>query len=102
MLGFEGFYSEEILYSPIETTRTRRVTINYFLEDNTIMVKEKKAANSGLPQGVLIKVPNLRIIYQRLYSHYQISNRYYLKYIEAKNPQTGEWILSLERFKQRK
>jgi hypothetical protein len=35
--------------------RVRRCTINFFLEDGTLLVKEKKESDSGIPQGVLIK-----------------------------------------------
>jgi hypothetical protein len=55
VLSFEGYFIEPSAHTAYETERIRKVTVNYFLEDNTILVKEKKNPNSGLVQGVLIK-----------------------------------------------
>lgn len=55
VMSFEGYFIEQAAHTATESERIRKVTVNYFLEDNTILVKEKRQANSGIVQGVLIK-----------------------------------------------
>eukprot|EP01116_Phalansterium_solitarium_P009858 TRINITY_DN241_c0_g1_i11.p1 TRINITY_DN241_c0_g1~~TRINITY_DN241_c0_g1_i11.p1 ORF type:complete len:574 (-),score=256.51 TRINITY_DN241_c0_g1_i11:254-1975(-) len=54
-LAFEAYYHEKVQYSASETSRVRRVTICYFLRDQSIMINEKRDPNSGLPQGIVLK-----------------------------------------------
>ncbi|CAN7989359.1 unnamed protein product [Ixodes hexagonus] len=51
VLHFQGFFTEEIEYSPLEEHRVRPVDIYYFLEDDSICVREPKQENSGLNQA---------------------------------------------------
>jgi hypothetical protein len=48
----------------MESERIRKCTINFFLEDDTIMVKEKNSSNSGLPGNeILLEISfNLAVI----------------------------------------
>ncbi len=39
MLGFEAFFTESVAYSNDEKERVRRVAINFFLDDKTILIK---------------------------------------------------------------
>jgi len=39
----------------MENYRVRKVTILYYLEDNTLQVNEPKEENSGIPQGAFVK-----------------------------------------------
>jgi len=55
VLCFFGYYVEPIENSALETNRVRRVTLQYYPEDQTIDVHEGRQSNSGLPQGVLIR-----------------------------------------------
>eukprot|EP00164_Ancoracysta_twista_P005684 GFYU01007806.1.p1 GENE.GFYU01007806.1~~GFYU01007806.1.p1 ORF type:complete len:593 (-),score=207.04 GFYU01007806.1:255-2033(-) len=52
---FYGYFKEGISESPIESFRIRRVSILFYLEDDSIMVDEHRQDNTGLPQGVLVK-----------------------------------------------
>jgi hypothetical protein len=44
-----------VLDSPIETIRTRRVVLTYFLEDGTLQITEPSIPNSGLLQGLHLR-----------------------------------------------
>jgi len=61
VLRFFAYFKEAVHESRAEHFRVRKVTILYYLEDNTIQVNEPKEENSGIPQGVLVKrhhIPN--------------------------------------------
>ena len=57
MLRFKCFFEEDInAYQNFKETfstkkRVRKVTVDFFLADNSIAMNETKIANSGLPQG---------------------------------------------------
>merc|ERR1711939_378452 len=52
---FFAFYKEAVHESRMENYRVRKVTVLYYLEDNTLQVNEPKEENSGIPQGSYIK-----------------------------------------------
>ena len=61
VLNFTAQFEEEVGESQFETSRLRNVQLFYYLVDDTLEIIEMKQANSGLPQGVLLKrhrVPN--------------------------------------------
>lgn len=55
VLRFNAYFLEPIVESDIETVRVRKCCIYFHTEDNTILVREAAAQNSGMAQGVLIK-----------------------------------------------
>merc|ERR1712159_19944 len=55
VLRFFAYYKEAVHESRMENYRVRKVTILYYLEDNTLQVNEPKEENSGIPQGAFIK-----------------------------------------------
>eukprot|EP00657_Telonema_sp_P-1_P009512 TRINITY_DN374_c0_g1_i3.p1 TRINITY_DN374_c0_g1~~TRINITY_DN374_c0_g1_i3.p1 ORF type:complete len:298 (+),score=132.91 TRINITY_DN374_c0_g1_i3:339-1232(+) len=55
VLRFFAYFKEAVHESRLENFRVRKVTLLYYLEDNTIQVNEPKEENSGIPQGAFIK-----------------------------------------------
>lgn len=55
VLRFFAYYKEAVHESRMENYRVRKVTVLYYLEDNTLQVNEPKEENSGIPQGAFIK-----------------------------------------------
>jgi hypothetical protein len=55
VLRFFAYFKEAVHESRMENYRTRKVTMLYYLEDNTVQVNEPKEENSGIPQGSFIK-----------------------------------------------
>jgi Ca2+-binding EF-hand superfamily protein len=55
VLRFFAYYKEAVHESRMENYRVRKVTILYYLEDNTLQVNEPKEENSGIPQGAFVK-----------------------------------------------
>lgn len=56
VLRFFGYFQETVPESALEKARVRRVTICYFLEDDTISVSEPRQDNSGIAfQGCMVK-----------------------------------------------
>ena len=55
MLRFTGFCEESVQESQIETRRVRKIELLYYLEDDTVQVSEPRQANSGMPQGLVVK-----------------------------------------------
>lgn len=51
MLHFKGYYTEEIIDSPVEEDRVRYVELFYYLVDDSVSMTEPEIENSGLPQG---------------------------------------------------
>jgi len=51
VLHFKGFYTEDIVDSPIEKHRTRFLDIYYYLVDDSVAINEPAIENSGIPQG---------------------------------------------------
>ena len=55
VLRYYTFFSENVVNSPIEKHRVRKCIIYYFLEDDTVMIDEIRAENSGIPQSIFLK-----------------------------------------------
>jgi len=55
VLRFFAYFKEAVHESRMENYRVRKVTMFYYLEDNTIQVTEPKEENSGIPQGSFVK-----------------------------------------------
>jgi hypothetical protein len=55
VLRFYGYFKEAVVETNLEKYRVRKVTIYYYLEDDTCSVNEPKQDNSGIPQGTLIR-----------------------------------------------
>jgi len=55
VLRFFAYFKEAVHESRMENYRVRKVTMLYYLEDNTVQVSEAKEENSGIPQGQFIK-----------------------------------------------
>ncbi|KAJ3113843.1 EF-hand domain-containing member C2, partial [Physocladia obscura] len=55
VLRFYAYFQEAVHEKREEQYRIRRCNIYFYLEDDTIHVSEPKYANSGIPQGTLIK-----------------------------------------------
>ncbi|XP_040283134.1 EF-hand domain-containing protein 1 [Bufo bufo] len=55
VLRFEAYFKEAVPISQDEHYRVRRVSVYYYLEDDTISVVEPPVENSGIPQGTFIK-----------------------------------------------
>lgn len=55
VLRFYAYFNEHVVETVNENYRSRRVTIQYFLSDDTISVYEDRSENSGLSQGYFLK-----------------------------------------------
>lgn len=55
VLRFQGYCEEEVHESQIETRRVRRIELFYYIEDDSLQVSEPRQANSGMPQGLVVK-----------------------------------------------
>lgn len=55
VLKFDGYFVEHVNESAHENYRIRDCNLLYYLEDDTVQIKEIKVANSGMPQGEFIK-----------------------------------------------
>ncbi|XP_075454713.1 EF-hand domain-containing protein 1 isoform X2 [Ascaphus truei] len=55
VLKFDAFFQETVPTSPDEHYRVRKVSVYYYLEDDSISVIEPHLENSGIPQGAFIK-----------------------------------------------
>ena len=60
ILKFDAFFTESVLDSAREDSRVRPCAIQFFLEDDTIMVTEPTIANSGIPSGTFLKRMRVR------------------------------------------
>ena len=50
VLRFYAYFTETVPESPLETERVRRMTIYFYLEDDSIHIAEQSSVNSGMPQ----------------------------------------------------
>ena len=50
VLRYFGWFKEPILYSRIESYRVRRVSVCYYLVDDTLAIEEQPEDNSGIDQ----------------------------------------------------
>jgi hypothetical protein len=55
VLRWFGFYREAVSESQVEQERLRKVSILYYLEDDTMELTEPRETNSGLPQGNFVR-----------------------------------------------
>ncbi|BES87230.1 EF-hand domain-containing protein [Nesidiocoris tenuis] len=53
-LSFKGYFTQEVPNSPEESDRIRKIEFIYFLEDDTVLVREPAIENAGFPQGRLV------------------------------------------------
>ncbi|XP_077487434.1 EF-hand domain-containing protein 1-like [Amblyomma americanum] len=60
VLHFQAYFREDVDNSPFEQYRVRPVDIFYFLEDDSISVREPKQENSGLSQGCVLRRHRIR------------------------------------------
>lgn len=51
VLRFKGYFTEEIIDSPVEEERVRYVELYYFLVDDSVSIREPEVENSGITQG---------------------------------------------------
>ena len=59
VLRWYGFYREAVDESQVEQERIRKISLLYYLEDDTIELTEPRQTNSGLPQGNLVRRHNI-------------------------------------------
>lgn len=52
---FLAYFTEKVPENLIERTRSRKVEISFYVEDQTISIIEPKDGNSGLVQGIVLK-----------------------------------------------
>jgi len=52
---FDAFFQESVTESAKESVRSRVVEILYYKEDDSILVREPRVENSGMPQGTFLK-----------------------------------------------
>lgn len=55
VLQFGAYFAEDVLWSPQERRRGRRVIIRYYTCDDTLSIAEARTVNSGLLQGPILK-----------------------------------------------
>eukprot|EP00929_Paragymnodinium_shiwhaense_P075599 TRINITY_DN3866_c0_g4_i1.p1 TRINITY_DN3866_c0_g4~~TRINITY_DN3866_c0_g4_i1.p1 ORF type:complete len:745 (+),score=213.71 TRINITY_DN3866_c0_g4_i1:102-2336(+) len=55
VLRFQGYFKEAVVETNLENYRIRRITLYYYLEDDTCQITEPRTDNSGMPQGTLIR-----------------------------------------------
>jgi hypothetical protein len=54
-LRFFAYVTEQIRESAVENSRLRKVSLTFFLSDETFIIQEPRVANSGLRGGTLLK-----------------------------------------------
>lgn len=55
VLKFKIYFQEPVVESPDENFRIHKMTMYYYLEDDTLHILEDRQENAGLPQGVFLK-----------------------------------------------
>lgn len=60
VLRFKGYFKESVSESKVEYARIRKLTIFYYLVDDTIEMIEDRENNSGLPQGSFLMRGKIR------------------------------------------
>ena len=55
VLRLNGYFKEAVVETNLENYRARKVTVYYYLEDDTCQIVEPRQDNSGIPQGQLIR-----------------------------------------------
>lgn len=54
-MHFRAYFNEAVTESPLEQYRTRYVIIRYYLEDDTVEMREPEIRNSGMSHGGFLK-----------------------------------------------
>lgn len=54
-MRFYGYFKEAVVESRLENFRIRKLVVQYYLEDHTVMIIEPRETNSGVPQGNFLK-----------------------------------------------
>jgi len=55
VLRFYGYFKESIVESRNENSRVRKLTIYYYITDDTMSIHEERETNSGIIQGIFLK-----------------------------------------------
>lgn len=55
VLRFNAYFKETVDESKIEHSRIRKLTLFYYMVDDTLEITEPKETNSGIPQGSFLK-----------------------------------------------
>ncbi|KAJ3379991.1 EF-hand domain-containing member C2 [Entophlyctis sp. JEL0112] len=72
VLRFYAYFQEAVNESREEHYRIRRCNIYFYLEDDTIHVSEPKYANSGIPQGTLVRRHRIQNPASKKGQHYTV------------------------------
>jgi len=80
VLRFNAYFKESVDESKTEFARIRKLTIFYYLVDDTIEITEPKEVNSGIPQGSFLKRSKITILQETN----QTSNSFF-KFKDNKN-----------------
>ena len=55
VLRFHGYFKESVVESRLENSRLRKLTIFYYLTDDTMSINEDRETNAGIIQGLFLK-----------------------------------------------
>ncbi len=55
VLRFYGYFKESVVELKVEHSRIRKLTLYYYLVDDSINITEEREMNSGIPQGAFLK-----------------------------------------------
>lgn len=55
VLCFNAYFQEPVVEDANENFRIRKCVINYYLDDDTLHIKEPRVENAGIPQGIFLK-----------------------------------------------
>ena len=55
VLRFYGYFNEPVHESAHETYRIHKISLLYYLEDDTVQISENRVENSGIPQGQILR-----------------------------------------------
>ncbi|TPX36580.1 hypothetical protein SmJEL517_g01259 [Synchytrium microbalum] len=74
VLRFYAYFQEAVHERREEQYRIRKVNIYFYLEDDSIHVSEPKTANSGIPQGTLIRRHRIPLPGSAIAQHYTVKD----------------------------
>ncbi|KAJ3292887.1 EF-hand domain-containing member C2, partial [Borealophlyctis nickersoniae] len=74
VLRFYAYFQEAVHERREEQYRVRRVNIYFYLEDDSVHVSEPKTANSGIPQGTLIRRHRIPLPNNEQGQHYTVKD----------------------------
>lgn len=55
IICFEAYFQESVPESGAESSRYRHVVLKFFVDDGTLLIREKSTPNSGLPVGNILR-----------------------------------------------